>query len=479
MGQTSLCKYFIGFSYDVCALYRQFEGEARRNKQLILIEWFYERTLTELKVTWEKWPKSSQSDMGKMAKVQSNEHGFSQIIKILSQYRAHKSKKITVSLVFGESNFISLLPALSNLSDIVLLADVNPRLHAHNNFLLDCFNASQTPDEFIGKYHLQNPGIVNRIPSGSYFDWSKFRDSLLFAQESVGKYHFYKSQESFDKCKKALSKMKLLPIYFNVSEIQSCKDLNTLLSKHNAEINFCNFTNIEEYDNKLKDNVKLLLKEHEHAFILCSSRNRINEGDGLPRTILNLGLNDYLATDTNKAYTEFNEYIPHMLHINDSLNHSVINQHFVLRKSQHKKDDRVYNKPYIAVFACNENQMQAIIDGKLDINSFPLSSAYDTEDGVNNLIIDFKKKNTTKIDGRKIDVNNYWLVSLYKDAKNINRFLKRATCLSSDIETKNLFRKNRINNHLKIYPRIISATNMDASITIIKRPIASRLNIRN
>jgi hypothetical protein len=418
-----------------------------------------------------------------------NDYGFAKIIKILSQYQANKTQKETVSLVFGESNFISLLPALSNISDVLLLADINPVFHKHNQFLLDCFVSSSNPKEFENIYFRdKNPGLGCRMP----FLYQPFTRIILdknieFSRRSVGKSHFLNNQESFDKCKMALNKMVLVPIYFNVSKTESCLKLNSLLHQYNAELNFCNFTNIGEYDEKLKNKVELLLKGHENAFILSSSRDRDIEDDGFPRSIISCGLKDFLSTDINKAYTQFDKYIKHMNNVdailNKESNKKMLYNHFYFEKPLPKVNSKLYGRSYVAVFSCNESQMRNIVSGSLDINSFPVSLAHDNEADIKNSFSDvlFKIKNSfdneadfknkfsyfLKINNEfagifncEGNLNDYWVVNFLRNKEKVSRYLRTAKSSSHDL------RDERINNHLKISSYIMGAEKMDGSAII-------------
>lgn len=403
-----------------------------------------------------------------------NEYGFAEIIKILVRYKVDKSQKETVSLVFGESNFLSLLPALSHFSDIVLLADVNPLLHRHRQFLLNCFMASSNPEEFESKYFVQgNPAIGQHRPSNESWEFdpcfylSDLRENLNFTKASVGKHHFLHSQESFDNCKIALAKMTLLPIHFNVFDQPSCIQLNSLLHQYNAELNFCNFTNISEYDENfiMKNNVKRLLKGCENAFIIFSSRDRKVNNDGFPRTIMNLGLEHYSSTDINKAYTQFGKYTKHMYSVNQMLSktygNSMLNNHFSLKQPLIQKSKKSYENCYIAIYSCDRNQMKNIIDGTLDINSFPVTPAFDSQYEMKQGIVDFKNKHSEEIKSGKINLNNGWIASFWNNKQKINKYIWPAEYSGNNV---------RIKNHLKLSSYIIKATKVDEDMEIEKSP---------
>lgn len=203
-----------------------------------------------------------------------NELGYEDIVKSLSKISCLKSDAPKVSLLFGESNFLSLLPVLSELSDIVLLADINPDLHAHTLFLLQCFTASDTPEQFRSKYLEDNPALHKPNPNnGAIYDANALLELMKYAAGSLGKYHFLHSQSNFDASKRALNKISFVQIQLNLLDEVACLKLNSILHDKNAQLTLCNFTNIHNYvvRDLLANSVRSLLKGQENPIIMYST----------------------------------------------------------------------------------------------------------------------------------------------------------------------------------------------------------------
>ena len=82
-----------------------------------------------------------------------NEFEFHTVISSLTRTpSSKKDSSLKVAILFGESHFLSLLPTLSNFVDLILLADIEIKLHAHNRHLLSTFKKADTISQFLKYY---------------------------------------------------------------------------------------------------------------------------------------------------------------------------------------------------------------------------------------------------------------------------------------------------------------------------------------
>ena len=203
-----------------------------------------------------------------------NESGYAEIIKNLQYIEPKCTQKTKVSLLFGESNLLSLLPTLSAISDVIWIADINPAQHEYITFLLDCFKSSDTTEQFLKNYFKNNILLdKNNVYTKEKYTTLEINNQMNHFKSSCGKYYFLNSQSNYDKCKKSLNKVTLLQINLDLSDKDACRQINALLTKHNAVLTYCNFTNIHHYveADTLQEAVSNLLKDNEHVLIMYST----------------------------------------------------------------------------------------------------------------------------------------------------------------------------------------------------------------
>lgn len=228
----------------------------------------------------------------------SNEYNWFQNIIRLQDIQPIETNKIRIALLFGESHFLSVLPELSRHADIVILADIEPRLHLHTKHLRACFTNSNL-GSFKTAYETNNPVSIP-YPEGfdpltpvryqiGLFQPRKFGDGdkpwnlaqlfyeMTCGQEStvLGKYHFLSSRDRYEKSKAALNKLSFVNIHLNLADNAKCQLLSELLEKFDAILTVCNFTNIHQYNDEaiLKASIGSLLKNSPHCFIMHSDSN--------------------------------------------------------------------------------------------------------------------------------------------------------------------------------------------------------------
>ncbi|WP_419420476.1 hypothetical protein ACNVED_04030 [Legionella sp. D16C41] len=215
----------------------------------------------------------------------SNEYNYESILTTLNMNYTKNTEKIRVAMLFGESRFLSILPELAKCADIVILADIEPRLHLHNKHLLTCFKQSVDSYDFIACYKKNNPieneklpWLTNtQLPSIATLD---LLEGLLVGSignsiPSLGeKYHFLHNEKRFQSCKEAVNKLFFVQIHLNLMDSKQCYQLAEHLSRHNAELTLVNFTNIADHQYgkmALQQSIPLLLKDSPDCFILYST----------------------------------------------------------------------------------------------------------------------------------------------------------------------------------------------------------------
>ncbi len=176
-----------------------------------------------------------------------------------------------------------MLPELSRHADLILLADIEPKLHQHTQHLLDCLQKTNSIEEFIENYSINNP--IENLKTKARFA-NGYNDSLTisvlikmlegefgYLGDSLKQYHFLSSAERFSACKKALSQLMFTHINFNLLSGKKCSQLALTLKQSNAILTLCNFTNIHDYDkkNSLKNTVPLLLENSPKNQIIYST----------------------------------------------------------------------------------------------------------------------------------------------------------------------------------------------------------------
>lgn len=217
----------------------------------------------------------------------SNEIGFPKILQTLNACPVKKTGQVRVAILFGESNFLSMLPELSIHAELILLADIEPRLHKHNKILLEAFekaNDIKTFNDLYPAIYSKNFGNINAAITSDIQSRS-VRELLDERKKSLGEYHFLANQKRFEKCKEAYKKVLLQRIVFDLLSPKDCHHLAEILRQEHGVITVCNFTNIHNYDNEFSYQedgevvfhtqiehiaTTLLLNDSRDAFIIFS-----------------------------------------------------------------------------------------------------------------------------------------------------------------------------------------------------------------
>ena len=184
-----------------------------------------------------------------------NEFDFHTMIGSLMHIPSSKNdSSLKVAILFGESHFLSLLPTLSNFVDLILLADIEIKLHAHNRHLLSTFKKADTISEFL-KYYCDDfpsaPFERKDVPTkhAIYDQVDLLLGRKSQAATSLQTHHFLNTIRQYQSCKHALEKLTVVQIHLDLNDISACSHLAALLQAHNAQFSICNFTNIHQYLN--------------------------------------------------------------------------------------------------------------------------------------------------------------------------------------------------------------------------------------
>lgn len=261
---------------------------------------------------------------GRAPGIFSNDLDFAKTITALGKEQPSGGPNTAkLGILLGESYFLSLLPEMSKHVDIVLFADFDNLILAHNLFLLLCLRIAKTRYEFKRYYlnYLANPVILAKLSAKQILTRrtdtkeiyryknknSDFIDAdilLRFLETHelfIGEAHILASEERFRKAKKAANKLTFIacPInFFDASSVKTFKNNLNGLNKQNAksvEISLLNLTNLHQYDAKepltfihvanepwksfgnLNKNLRILLADTNNPIILYSIGEQKNQ----------------------------------------------------------------------------------------------------------------------------------------------------------------------------------------------------------
>jgi len=208
-----------------------------------------------------------------------NEYDFCTVIDDLALVpSSKKSNRINVAILFGESHFISLLPTLARLVDMIILADIEVKLHLHNKHLLSTFRQANTISKFLEYYCANFPSKPFRHPDVPTKQTVYAQCNVLFGRKSrafssLKTHHFLSSMQQYQSCKLALERLSIVQIHLNLADPQACLQLSSLLRKYQAQLTVCNFTNIHHYveAKTLRSTTSKLLRYSEPAYVLYST----------------------------------------------------------------------------------------------------------------------------------------------------------------------------------------------------------------
>jgi hypothetical protein len=344
----------------------------------------------------------------------SNELGFWKVIKDLKRIEVEdKNKK--GALIFGESNILTLLPHLEKIVEFILLADIEPKLHSLNKHMINCFEKSESIEEYFHYYRIDFPKDVlidnqsNASQADQCVDALLGKDNVLLSQvqnASLRDYHFLKNKKRFDRCKQAFKKLTLVQIQLNLEDKEKCSQLASIIKKHDASIILCNVTNIHDYvdKEKLSVNVPLLLSNPEQCLIMYAKDLK------KLRTTISMGLVNYFRECLKKDYQKNAA--------EESVTHA---KSLFFYKEKNRTDEICYVGFYKEYGGLTKSDyIKQIIDGTANINDYCNHlHAHDTIHDAETFILEKIKQQ-----GHELSENLYWIFSARGNKDKINQLLR-------------------------------------------------------
>ncbi|OGT37461.1 MAG: hypothetical protein A3F11_02240 [Gammaproteobacteria bacterium RIFCSPHIGHO2_12_FULL_37_14] len=209
----------------------------------------------------------------------SNEYNFGFTINKLSHYEPIKTEKLRIAILVGESHFLSLLPELQKHTDVIILNDINPKMHSHFNHLLKCLNEANTIQEFENKYRDNHPikienqkwymndSFMLKVVTIDSLSKRLMNDDVFFdgGKDKI----FTSSLERFQECKEAAKKIMFVHAKTDLLNENKCDELFSIIKKHDAVITLINMTNLHYYDDK-NTLISLIQKMSNDTLIMYS-----------------------------------------------------------------------------------------------------------------------------------------------------------------------------------------------------------------
>ena len=397
-----------------------------------------------------QFPLSTDSDPFEFFPM-SNELGFKKVIKILKSIRVSETEEKKAALLFGESNFISMLPVLSEFVSVIILADIDSSMHKHSRFMLDCFIKANSPDEFYKLYINNNPIDERKNFQLNSSQMVEFLKDPLGAQNAFLERNFFlNNQAAFEKCKAELAKIEIVQIQVDLGDVSLCQQLAATLKEHHTRLALCNFTNIHDYlKEKVIEPVKALLANSQQCLVMFSNGPLTDL-----RTSIYIGVTRYFQEISWKA----NNGKTHDYSL--SVNQEVSQMRFFYKPRQAKDfgGECCYLafKHDVVGEDCVE-LIQEIIDGRNNINDFSTKlHAHDTEEEASKFVKN-KPHWIFKIRGNKDKINSHLRYLL--DSKPVHYPL--------DMDT----------GSMTVNSKIICAYTPDKSITLTRSPLDVSLEL--
>lgn len=239
---------------------------------------------TNPKDTFNFFPFSNESWQTK----HESETIIAKLKRKIASLSAQQQEVPGAALVFGESNFLSLLDTLDQMQiKLVILADIEPGLMRHTQHLLHCIGKAKTRQEFLSWYCIDNPATLQEmtcinthgkrevgILSNSNLLKTLLKSTPLFQKLklSLGKEHFLFSEENFLRCKEVCAKLAFAHVQLDFLNKKECKKIASFLKEKNLQLKFVNITNIHDYDDEGKryDALRLLLENAKDCYLMYS-----------------------------------------------------------------------------------------------------------------------------------------------------------------------------------------------------------------
>lgn len=174
---------------------------------------------------------------------------------------------VSVAILTGEAYVLSRLPELAKHVDVVLLADINPHLHAHTAFLVRTMKNASTRTEFQQAYldEAENPILRAQFKSTSIVTTSAQGERLnenhatvinvqmLAAllesmKQTLPGLCFLHSDERYQVCRQALLSMHVCNLCWDWLASQTAEQFMKRLGDMPVRFEFCHVSNVPDYD---------------------------------------------------------------------------------------------------------------------------------------------------------------------------------------------------------------------------------------
>lgn len=385
----------------------------------------------------------------------SNELGWPAIIKNLKQITVPHHENINVSLLFGDSNFLSLLPWIS--SSVVLLADITAELHACTAFSMQCFGKSNSPQEFL-EYFFDNHPCLNfkNFETKKNFTQQEVRDSISYSMKLLGKHHFLSSQENFEQCKGCFEKITLIQIGLNLADENKCRQLNNILSTFSAKLVLVNITNIHHYVNnyQIENSVENLIDNQKPLMIYSTKIGNYYE----LRAICVSRLDNNFFDNTIHSRWGYEQF----LQIRSAYPKLIADNSFFCKVKKEIKPEKDREFCYLG-YAVNEKKLRDFLEDKEELNAcYSNLRAHNTEQEATEFVVNEIKKNNASQYKDKQELS-YWIITFRGTKEKINPCLR-----SFDEKGFIVNMTDQYAARLKLSSRVLCAVNQDKSVVINK-----------
>lgn len=154
-----------------------------------------------------------------------------------------ENNRIRAAMVVGESNLLSLAPALLNHADLVLCADIDPMVAEHLQYQINCIRESESIPEFKARYALfwEAHRETDKWQIHSAHDFYSYVDS------NMREHGFLFNADNYHSARHALSKLTVAHLNVNLFDRRRTSLLADLLKENHASISMLNLSNVDLY----------------------------------------------------------------------------------------------------------------------------------------------------------------------------------------------------------------------------------------
>lgn len=194
-----------------------------------------------------------QSIYGEMSNysLYSNDLGiienYTHLIEECYQPHLNLNDNLTIGIIIGNGNILSLLPDVPA-NDIILL-DVEPVVHHFILYLKHLIlNVNLETD-----FNLIKENLIKQINAYIFYsnrDGKNDITSLQLEMKGLKHRHFLSSKDRFLQCQTALREKDLLPICVDIFDTKQMTELSIELQKKQLKVSFINLTNVADYGSK-------------------------------------------------------------------------------------------------------------------------------------------------------------------------------------------------------------------------------------